>query len=122
MARGVSIYLEPSFSKSGYWKHKLTSLLMRFNSKQENLRQQGELMRLENHNNNNSSTHKFQWPIYSVKRRQGRSFMDFDSTSCIASINSGDKVRSILVQVGSMKIEDGEERTCGEVSLEQLNC
>jgi len=72
-------------------------------------------MRLENQSNNNSMMHKFQWPIYSVKRRQGLSYQDTETAKSTNSCVSGDKVRSILVQVGSMKIEDKEDRQPDEV-------
>lgn len=75
-------------------------------------------MRLENQKNNNSAVHKFQWPIYSVKRKQGRTYLDVENSN--TTLISGDKVRSILAQVGSMKLEDRED-TSGEVISRALS-
>ena len=81
-----------------------------FDSKQEYLKQQGEMMRLENQKNNNSNLHKFQWPIYSVKRKHGKTIQDIENANSVGSTTSSG-VRSILAQVGSMRLEDGEETT-----------
>ncbi|XP_021960882.1 dual specificity protein phosphatase CDC14C isoform X2 [Folsomia candida] len=76
--------------------------------KQEYLKAQGEQMKLENKKNNNAPIHKFTWPIYSIKRKYGKSIQDIENAN--TSYASGDKVRSILAQVGSMKLsEDGED-------------
>lgn len=67
-------------------------------------------MRLENQKNNNCPIHTFQWPIYSVQRKHGKSIQDIENANS-STLSSGDKVRSILAQVGSMKLEDGEDST-----------
>lgn len=58
--------------------------------------------------------HKFKYPVYSVKRKQNIFQADIENANTVVS--PGDNVRSILAQVGSMKLEDGEEGS-SEVGL-----
>ena len=64
----------------------------------------GDELRSEKHNNN--LMHHFKYPVYSIKRKNGCFYLDFENAN---TSTSGDNVRSILAQVDSMKLEDREE-------------
>jgi cell division cycle 14 len=83
--------------------------------KQEYLWEQGNKMRSDLHRNGHL-IHKFRHPIYSLKRKSSTFHADIENAN--TTMASGDNVRTILAQVGSMKLEDGEE-VSSEVSSEE---
>lgn len=73
--------------------------------KEQSLRQQGERQLRDNQQNNNGAI-RFQWPIYSAKRKA--ILVDENSNAATANVSPTGGVRAILAQVGSMRLEDAE--------------
>jgi len=77
--------------------------------KEQSLRHQGERHLRDNQNNNGCI--RFKWPIYSVRRKGTM----IDENSNASAANTTGSVKSILAQVGSMRLEDAEaERMAAE--------
>lgn len=79
-------------------------ILFDINRKEVSLRQQGERQLRDNQQNNNGGT-RFQYPLYSVRRKGTQ--VD-ENANAAAAVSPTGGVRSILQQVGSMRLEDEE--------------
>jgi len=79
----------------------------------------GDELRADKQNNN--QIHKFKLPIYSIKRKNGYFYLDLENANTVSSC--GENVRSILAQVDSMKLEDGEvsSEVCWKLRCESHN-
>lgn len=82
--------------------------MFNFFRKEQSLRQQGERQNRDNHQNNNGpNNNRFKWPLYSVRRKG--TLIDENANAAGATVSpTGTGVRSILAQVGSMRLEDAE--------------